>query len=465
MIRNLVYMGALLFIGLSQTPSEVTAGSPPLILELSENGQPQRINVVVTVDGKSYEDYLSEAVTSIFRFADCDSDGTLSDQELKFVPAAKSVRQSLSSGFAVPVAPSPSLPEITSADKTKASEEDLRNYYVSHRAVGPVVGRGLLTNSWLLSTALIRELDRNRDGQLDESELLQSDTRLQHLDVNDDGLIGVGELLPNATYPGNWATHILGTREPINISSKPAINLTLQKIAEPVDSGQSEQGAQTVSWKIDISDQIRLSPLVMAGKSRTEAWEVPNTSRKSLEQLREEILSADSHPSATIPSGQRRNQKPSREWLIPLVDRDGNGEASIEEIDLWLTVQKKLAHGQLLISIFHGGGLFELLDSNHDAALSIRELRTAWPKLEAASCTTDQIVDLQRIPEVLFFVVSQGTLSHLSKPLPASPEWFHPMDRNADGDVSRREFTGSLDAFMKMDLDQDGLLSPTEALR
>jgi hypothetical protein len=37
------------------------------------------------------------------------------------------------------------------------------------------------------------------------------------------------------------------------------------------------------------------------------------------------------------------------------------------------------------------------------------------------------------------------------------------MDRNADGDVSRREFTGSPAAFTRLDADSDGLISVGEA--
>lgn len=39
---------------------------------------------------------------------------------------------------------------------------------------------------------------------------------------------------------------------------------------------------------------------------------------------------------------------------------------------------------------------------------------------------------------------------------------FNLMDRNADGDVSRREFTGSPNAFDRLDQDHDGLLSHRE---
>ncbi|OYW11368.1 MAG: hypothetical protein B7Z55_19400 [Planctomycetales bacterium 12-60-4] len=37
------------------------------------------------------------------------------------------------------------------------------------------------------------------------------------------------------------------------------------------------------------------------------------------------------------------------------------------------------------------------------------------------------------------------------------------MDRNSDGNVSRREFTGSPEAFRRLDVDQDDLISPQEA--
>lgn len=37
------------------------------------------------------------------------------------------------------------------------------------------------------------------------------------------------------------------------------------------------------------------------------------------------------------------------------------------------------------------------------------------------------------------------------------------MDRNRDGDVSRREFLGPKAQFDRLDLDKDGLLDPVEA--
>ena len=43
------------------------------------------------------------------------------------------------------------------------------------------------------------------------------------------------------------------------------------------------------------------------------------------------------------------------------------------------------------------------------------------------------------------------------------PAWFRKMDRNKDGDVSRREFLGTPEEFKKIDTDGDGLISAAEA--
>ncbi len=45
------------------------------------------------------------------------------------------------------------------------------------------------------------------------------------------------------------------------------------------------------------------------------------------------------------------------------------------------------------------------------------------------------------------------------------PDWFHKMDRNHDGDVSRREFLGPRDQFDRLDRDKDGLIDADEARR
>jgi hypothetical protein len=45
------------------------------------------------------------------------------------------------------------------------------------------------------------------------------------------------------------------------------------------------------------------------------------------------------------------------------------------------------------------------------------------------------------------------------------PVWFQKMDRNGDGDVSPREWLGSMEDFKRIDTDGDGLISADEAAR
>ncbi len=137
--------------------------------------------------------------------------------------------------------------------------------------------------------------------------------------------------------------------------------------------------------------------------------------------------------------------------------------AELAEVEEWLALQKQIVRVQILLSIYTGGGLFEVLDADHNAGLSPRELRAAWQTLESASCTEQGAIILERVPTGLLLVVSQGYPERLARTPAPSPEWFRQMDRNSDGDVSRREFTGSPARFQRFDADGDGLLSRDEA--
>src|SRR5207247_3380300 len=65
-------------------------------------------------------------------------------------------------------------------------------------------------------------------------------------------------------------------------------------------------------------------------------------------------------------------------------------------------------------------------------------------------------------------VVAFTTMGFMSAPKPErkeGPLWFRKMDRNRDGDVSRREFLGTEEQFRRIDADGDGLISVDEAMK
>lgn len=167
-----------------------------------------------------------------------------------------------------------------------------------------------------------------------------------------------------------------------------------------------------------------------------------------------------------------------REW-VPQIETPRFAELP-NQLDAWLTTQLRdgvpydqivrdlltaSRRGHVLVTILdHGSGLFEFLDADHDGALSVRELRTAWGRLKAIGCVTATGFDRTKLPRLLLSAVSQGhPQTAIGKPIRGGPDWFRAMDRNGDGDVSGREFTGPSDMFGKLDTDKDGLLSSDEA--
>tara|TARA_R110002095_G_scaffold197518_2_gene176729 strand:+ start:1544 stop:2938 length:1395 start_codon:yes stop_codon:yes gene_type:complete len=458
----LVLILAVLFTGF-EAKAQQTASVPDRTasLGLLEADQNHVIDLQITVDGLSYDAYWAKTFDAIFAFADSNSDGVLNETELRLVPSARAVRLSLGSGFTPPVASIGSLKEIVNDESQKCSKEDLRRYYLRQGAGRLQIGSGKLPHTGALTAALGQALDQDQDGRLSQTELQSAESTLRRLDTNDDELIGVGELIPNATYPGSWAANVLQASSDIDFSPTGDDSLVLKRFLSPSDARASEKAV----WYISISDQLSDRPLQVATKTRCTNWSIPGPLQGLFGELSEAIAKAETEPPNDTAAKSSRARPSSHAWLTPLADRDGNGALSQQEINQWLGLQRQLIHGQLLISVYYGGGLFELLDANHDAGLSIRELKEMWQTLSSAGCTAGTHVDLSRVPNVVMFVVSQGYPDSLARTFTSDVEWFRLMDRNADGDVSRREFTGSPTAFDRLDLDHDGLISPREATK
>src|SRR5262245_105262 len=129
-----------------------------------------------------------------------------------------------------------------------------------------------------------------------------------------------------------------------------------------------------------------------------------------------------------------------------------------------------------------GKGLFDILDKNGDGRLSVREMRDAVKLIDKLDQNGDGLLESGEIPRRYTAGVRRGPAGgggdgfggvvavnyyggrQRSVPQPAAgPLWFRKMDRNRDGDVSRREFLGSDELFKMIDTDGDGLISVEEA--
>jgi Ca2+-binding EF-hand superfamily protein len=181
-------------------------------------------------------------------------------------------------------------------------------------------------------------------------------------------------------------------------------------------------------------------------------------------------------------------QNPLFRAALRMMDRDGDGKLFEKELLAYLDKIKELQDGAMRsCASLHvrdqGKGLFDLIDTDHDGRLSVRELRQGVKLVESLDRDKDGAVSPAEIPHKYRVEVQRGPATsnqfapqivqvrRMAQPGPnwpertAGPLWFRKMDRNHDGDVSRREFLGTDEEFRRIDADGDGLISAQEAER
>jgi Ca2+-binding EF-hand superfamily protein len=167
--------------------------------------------------------------------------------------------------------------------------------------------------------------------------------------------------------------------------------------------------------------------------------------------------------------------------LFDLLDRDADGKVYPQELAMFVETQAEAAKSRMVLSTAdQGRSIFAILDLNRDRQLGIREIRdtlrrvVSWDR-DGNHATTDD-----EIPHNFQLTIGRAGLDGIgSNPRVNAtaglmgagaeaddnpgPPWFRRMDRNRDGDISRREFLGPRSQFDRMDRDHDDLISSDEA--
>jgi Ca2+-binding EF-hand superfamily protein len=179
-------------------------------------------------------------------------------------------------------------------------------------------------------------------------------------------------------------------------------------------------------------------------------------------------------------------QSPLFRNTFKLMDLDGDGKLYEKEVRQYLAAMESLeasvANAGITLNVSdRGRGLFDLLDTDRDGRLSVREMRQIKQKFLALDRDGDGCLSRTEVPRDLrvsfsptrngddfatqFVLVQQGGFTPDRGPRAEAkgPLWFRKMDRNGDGDVSRREWLGTEEEFRKIDTDGDGLISLEEA--
>ncbi len=477
--------------GLPSDPVPTAKPGVPLEFVVVPDSAPARLEVRVEIDGQPLSAVWDDAFAKLAAYFDRDGNGSLDEKEAARLPDAVALRHVLGTGFTPPVGLPPAFAELDADKDGKVTPAEVAAFYRKAGLGSAVVGVGRLPNGPDLTNAILAAVDADKDGKVTETEWKTATAALAKLDGNDDELIGAGELLPKAIYPGatgsvllsdksreiapadvrfafpvallpadaadrRWATDLVERRKPLG---KPTADELLA----------TRNSAPAATWVVRLGDKSPPTDRLafVAGNVLIDGWAADGKLAAASAGVRKELVAAlergGDEPEPEPAGGNRRRRPGGIAWLTPTADRNGDGKLDRAELDAWLDLQDQITRGHVLVTLIDGGGLFELLDANHDGALSVREVRGAWDRLSAAGCVTGGRFDPKKLPRVVLATVSRGHPA--ATDTRRGPAWFKAMDRNGDGDVSRKEFTGDPDAFDKLDADKDGLLSPEEATK
>ena len=164
------------------------------------------------------------------------------------------------------------------------------------------------------------------------------------------------------------------------------------------------------------------------------------------------------------------------------LDSNGDGKLYFNEIEEYVDAQSAAAAVRLVVEVVdHDHDLFTSLDTDRDGRLARRELAqlagqlTAWDRDGDGQLAFDEVPrlytvrvaqDQPQLPFNRFFGFNNFANAESQRMRSQrGPNWFKQMDRNSDGDISRREFLGTAAQFRQLDADGDQLIDPEEATR
>ena len=303
--------------------------------------------------------------------------------------------------------------------------------------------------------ALLARYDANRDKTLDRSEAWFSKQAFGRHDTNNDMVLGSSELEPFLQSP-RPQVHITA-----NVHSKGPgqVKIALSKQAT---SGNVKQ------WSRDTSI-LRLSVSQIDVIVRQQPPAKDNVARyKAI------FASADEDKNGYLNVDESRRFRNFRSTFAGM-DRDRDEKVYEPELIAYALNETALANAHTtLVVTEQGRDLIEILDLNRDSQISRREMIGAIDRLKRWDKNSDGKIARTEVPRQFMLSIGRSPAQLLFNRLPRvnrqspagqakAPTWFLRMDRNQDGDLSRREFLGTAAKFRQFDKNDDGLISPAEA--
>jgi Ca2+-binding EF-hand superfamily protein len=291
----------------------------------------------------------------------------------------------------------------------------------------------VLADSFSSFPGLFESLDGNKDGKLQQGEVLALNKVKPHLQLS----IQLGK------------------------SDGPALTVT-SMASELVKSGAS-----------DDSLSIELPGVKLAFK----APRIPAQSSRYAQLGTSYLTRFDANKNGYLEKDEVQGGF-ARQFA--LWDMNSDGKVFAKEIVEAYTRMQAPQQSQIRATAAKSGNpLFQAIDRSGDGRLSLREMRTAQEKIREFDENKDGQISNEEIPISLavnfgrgnsgfnrYQVLSaQGRVTQAGSPPNnnGAPEWFTRMDRNGDGDITMKEFLGTKEDFQKLDTNNDSFIEPAEA--
>ena len=187
-----------------------------------------------------------------------------------------------------------------------------------------------------------------------------------------------------------------------------------------------------------------------------------------------QFAALDADKNEMLDSDEWAKFGPAAGLSLESLDKDADGKLSLEEFKAALAMQPSYRELQVQARVGQADDrLFSWLDAQPDGQLTSRELLGARDRLAALDANGDGAITPAEIPDRLTCsivrsaptaeVMPGGPMVERREINAQGPPWLAAMDRNGDGEISRREFLGTGRQFAEIDLNGDGFLDAAEA--